>query len=154
MSYYIIRNVGFYPLLQNPFWEGKLEVAAAPGATKPILYFTALKGHALASSSHRAVFFPSCLFIYLFQWVGREKGLFLPCWWLELANGESDKCFRECAVENEEGDWDLPVCQQWARVESCPEWLAYISSKELGFAGFIILPPAGSRILLKIHLET
>lgn len=86
--------------------------------------------------------------------MGREKGLFLPCWWIEVANGESDRCFWECAVENEEGVWDLPVCQQWARVESCPEWIGYVSSKDLGFAGFITLPPAGNRTLLRTHFET
>lgn len=73
MSYYIIRSVGFYPFLQNPFREGRSEVAAAPGATKPILYFAALKGRALASSSHHAVFFPSCfLFIYFGGWGGTK----------------------------------------------------------------------------------
>jgi len=30
----------------------------------------------------------------------------------------------------------------------------YVSSKELGFAGFVILCPAGNRILLKTHLQT
>lgn len=30
----------------------------------------------------------------------------------------------------------------------------YVSSKELGFSGFITLPPAGNRLLLKTHLET
>lgn len=134
MSYYIIRNFGFF--LQNPFWERKSEVAAPPGATEAVLYCAALSGRTLASSSHHAVFFPSfCLFIYVNGWRG-GKELFLPCWWIDLANGESDKCTWECAVENEEGDWDLPICQQWAPVESCPEWLAYISSKELRVCWF------------------
>lgn len=51
-------------------------MAAAPGATKAILRCAALKERALASSSHHAVFFPSCfLFIYFSGWGGR-KGCF------------------------------------------------------------------------------
>lgn len=47
-------------------------MAAAPGATKAILYFAALKGCALASSSHHAVFFPSSFF-FLFISLGGES---------------------------------------------------------------------------------
>lgn len=49
---------------------------------------------------------------FLFVSVGGEEEKVVSALLVsKLANGESDKCFWECAVENE-GDWDLPVCQQ------------------------------------------
>lgn len=84
-------------------------MAAAPaGATEAVPYFAALRGCALP---------PTMLFPFpppfLFVSVGGEEEKVVSAVLVsELANGESDKCFWECAVENEEGEWDLPVCQQ------------------------------------------
>lgn len=84
-------------------------MAAAPGATKAGLCCLERVLLLLLPPTMLFSFPPPFLFISM---GGEEEKVVSALLVSELANGESDKCFWECAVENEEGDWDLPVCQQ------------------------------------------
>lgn len=84
-------------------------MAAAPGATKAVLCCLERVLLLLLPPTMLFSFPPPFLFIPM---GGEEEKVVSALLVSELANGESDKRFWECAVENEEGDWDLPVCQQ------------------------------------------